>query len=57
LLLLFVPVLPPLLALMAFARSFGKSGLFGLALAVPFVSFFAWPLLGFGDVRYQGPAR
>jgi hypothetical protein len=36
------------------AKSFGKDTLFGLGLA--FLGFIFYPMLGFGDATYQGPA-
>jgi hypothetical protein len=36
------------------AKSFGKGTGFGLGLA--FVSLIFYPILGFGDAKYQGPA-
>jgi hypothetical protein len=36
------------------AKVFGKDVVFGLGLA--FLPFIFYPLLGFGDARYQGPA-
>jgi hypothetical protein len=38
------------------ARSFGRSALFGIAMAIPAVTPFCIAYLGLGDVRYQGPA-
>jgi hypothetical protein len=36
------------------AKSYGKGAGFGLGLA--FLPFIFWPILGFGDARYHGPA-
>ena len=36
------------------AKAFGKDVVYGLGLA--FLPFIFYPLLGFGDARYQGPA-
>ena len=36
------------------AKSFGKTEIYGIGLA--FVGIIFWPMLGFGDARYQGPA-
>jgi hypothetical protein len=36
------------------AKVFGKDTLFGVGLA--FLPFIFYPVLGFGDARYQGPA-
>lgn len=37
------------------ARKFGKSDMFGIGLF--FLPFIFWPMLGFGDARYQGRSR
>lgn len=36
------------------AKSFGKTAGFGVGLAL--LGFIFWPILGFGDARYMGPA-
>lgn len=57
LLLLFVPVVNFIVAILIpidIAKKFGKGVGFGLGLA--FLGFIFYPLLGFGDARYQGRA-
>jgi hypothetical protein len=39
---------------MALAERFGKEGAYGIGLA--FLPFIFWPMLGFGDAQYLGPA-
>lgn len=39
----------------AIAERFGKGAGFGIGLA--FLGFIFWPILGFGDARYLGPAQ
>ncbi len=54
-LLLFIPLINfivIILIFMAFAKSFGKSELFGIGLA--FLGFIFMPMLAFGDARYEG---
>ena len=54
-LLLFIPLvnfIVIILIFMAFAKSFGKSELFGIGLA--FLGFIFMPMLAFGDARYEG---
>lgn len=56
--LFFVPcvnVIVWLLVLIALARSYGKSELFGIGLWLLPIVFV--PILGFGDAKYIGPAR
>ena len=43
-----------ILALIELAKVFGKDTGFGLGLAL--LGFIFWPILGFGDAKYQGPA-
>ena len=55
-LLLFIPLLNIAIAIILsidIAKAFGKGTGFGLGLA--FLGFIFWPILGFGDARYQGP--
>jgi hypothetical protein len=39
------------------ARSFGRSALFGLVMAIPFLAPFCFASIGLGDARYLGPNR
>jgi hypothetical protein len=51
-----IPVVGIVIAILVsidIARAFGKGTGFGLGLA--FLGFIFYPLLGFGDARYQGP--
>lgn len=48
---LFVPF-AIIVPLMDVAEKFGKERIYGLGLA--FLGFIFWPMLGFGDARYQG---
>lgn len=57
LLLLFVPIVNfiiPFVIYYDFAKSFGRG--VGYMLGLMFLSFVFFPLLGFGDAEYQGPA-
>ena len=53
LILAFIPIVNLILLIVPFdiAKSFGKSGLFGLGLLL----FIYYPILGFGDAQYIGP--
>lgn len=56
LLLLLIPLVGLVFLILAFisvAKNFGKGTGFGVGLA--FLSFIFFPILGFGDARYQGP--
>ena len=53
--LFFIPVVNLIIAILvgiAVARNFGKSELFGVGLGL--LGFIFYPILGFGDARYQG---
>lgn len=55
-LLIFIPVVNVIVAFLinlALARVFGKGFLFGVGLS--FLGFIFYPVLGFGDIAYQGP--
>ena len=55
--LMFIPLVSIVVAviiLIAMAKSFGKSELFGIGLA--FLPFIFFPILGFGKARYIGPS-
>ncbi len=57
LLLMFIPIINIIVALIVYldlAKSFDRSSLFGLGLF--FLGFIFYPILGFGDARYRGPA-
>lgn len=50
----FVSFVAAILIYISFAKSFGKSAGFGIGMILlPFVFF---PMLAFGDAKYQGPA-
>lgn len=56
-LLLLIPcvnIIVSLIVLIDLAKSFGKAELFGVGLWL--LGFIFFPILGFGDARYQGPA-
>jgi hypothetical protein len=56
----FVPLLDVIVhivVMVGVARTFGKSALFGLLTAVPFLEPFLFPFIGLTDVRYLGPDR
>lgn len=56
-LLFFIPVVNLIITIIVsidVARSFGKGTGFGLGLA--FLNFIFYPVLGFGDAQYHGPA-
>ncbi len=56
-LLLLIPIVNIIVGILValdVARNFGKSGLFGLGLA--FLPFICYPILGFGNARYQPSA-
>ena len=42
------------IAAIAFAKAFGKGALFGVGLCL--VSFICFPILAFGDAKYEGAA-
>jgi uncharacterized membrane protein YoaK (UPF0700 family) len=53
--LLFIPIVNLIMAILigiAVAKKFGKSGGFGVGLAL--LGFIFYPILGFGDAQYQG---
>ena len=55
--LLFVPLVNMIIGiicLLDFAKSFGKG--VGFAMGLLFLGFIFFPILAFGDARYQGPA-
>jgi hypothetical protein len=57
LILMFIPIVSLVIAIIValdIARAFGKGTGFGLGLI--FLGFIFYPILGFGDARYQGPA-
>ena len=57
LLLLLIPIVNIVVSLIVYldlAKSFDQSSLFGLGLF--FLGFIFFPILGFGDARYRGPA-
>ncbi len=49
-----VNIVVSIIAYIDFAKSYGKGAGFGIGLL--FLSFIFFPILGFGDARYQGPA-
>jgi uncharacterized protein DUF5684 len=49
-----VNIVALILVALEVAKVFGKDTLFGIGLA--FLPFIFYPVLGFGDARYQGPA-
>ena len=54
--LMLIPLVSIVVAIMVnieVAKNFGKSTAFGLGLS--FLPMFFYPMLGFGDARYQGP--
>ncbi len=56
--LLFLPcanIIAGVIIQMDVAKAFGKDALWGIGLA--FLGFVFWPMLGFGDARYQRPIR
>jgi uncharacterized membrane protein YoaK (UPF0700 family) len=56
-LLLFIPIVNIIVLIVAsidMAKSFGKGTGFGIGLAL--LGFIFYPMLGFGDAQYQGPA-
>jgi hypothetical protein len=55
--LFFIPIVSIVIAVIVsldVAKSFGKSAGFGVGLAL--LAFIFYPILGFGDAQYQGPA-
>lgn len=50
-----VNIIVSLLVFIALAKSFGKSEVFGIGLWL--LGFIFFPILGFGDAKYIGPAR
>jgi hypothetical protein len=50
----FVNFIVAIIVLVELAKRFGKGAGFGIGLA--FLGFIFFPILGFGDARYQGPA-
>jgi hypothetical protein len=50
----FVNLIVAIIVLMDVAKRFGQGAGFGLGLF--FLGFIFWPILGFGDARYQGGA-
>lgn len=52
-----VNILVHLIVMVNVARSFGKSGLFGLVMAIPFFTPFCVASIGLGEARYLGPNR
>lgn len=50
----FVNFVVAILIMLALAKSFGKGG--GFAAGLIFLPFIFFPILAFGDARYQGPA-
>ena len=50
----FVNFIAAILIMISLAKSFGKGAGFGIGLA--FLGFIFFPLLGFSDAKYQGPA-
>ncbi|MFT3765531.1 MAG: DUF5684 domain-containing protein [Minicystis sp.] len=53
----FVNVLVHVIVSVQLARSFGRSALFGLVMAIPAFTPFCIAYLGLGDVRYLGPEQ
>jgi uncharacterized membrane protein YoaK (UPF0700 family) len=49
-----VSIVVGILVLVSVAKSFGKSA--GFAIGMLFLPFIFWPMLGFGDAKYMGPA-
>jgi hypothetical protein len=49
-----VGVVASIMVSISIAKSFGKDAGFGLGMA--FLGFIFYPILAFGDARYQGPA-
>ena len=57
-LLFFIPIVNIVIAIILsidIAKSFGQGTGFGVGLAL--LGFIFWPILGFGDARYQGPPQ
>lgn len=57
LILMFIPIVGIIISLLIIvdvAKSFGQG--IGFALGLLFLPFVFWPILAFGDARYQGPA-
>lgn len=56
-LLLLIPIVNAAILILVsidLAKSFGKDAVWGLLIA--FVSVIGWPMLAFGDAKYQGPS-
>lgn len=51
----FVNIVIAIIVALDVAKNFGKGAGFGIGLA--FLGFIFYPILGFGDATYQGPAR
>ncbi|MEV0678200.1 DUF5684 domain-containing protein [Actinosynnema sp. NPDC050436] len=52
----FVNIIMTVIVSLDVAKAFGKSGVFGIV-GLWLFGFVGYPILGFGDARYQGPAR
>jgi hypothetical protein len=50
----FVNIIAEIIVLLDIAKAFGKSGRFVVGMI--FLSFIFFPILGFGDAQYRGPA-
>jgi hypothetical protein len=53
--LLFIPIVGPILIYMPFAEKFGKGA--GYALGLAFFPFIFYPMLGLGDAQFVGASR